>query len=127
MTKTIEIRLPLPPPCLSPNARAHYRPKAAATRSMRGLACRATRAAMEAGEVRGGWTGATVRIVYRLPTRRRRDRDNLLCSLKAAFDGVADAGLVVDDSAMTYLPVGVEVCRRGEEGVSIEIEEGDSR
>lgn len=42
------------------------------------------------------------------PTRRR-DRDNLLASLKAAFDGIADAGLVENDAGLTHLPVHIVI------------------
>ena len=45
----------------------------------------------------------TARFFFK--TRRRRDRDNLLASLKAAFDGLADAGLVADDSGLIHMPV----------------------
>jgi len=45
----------------------------------------------------------TARFFFK--TRRRRDRDNLLASLKPAFDGLADAGLVVDDSGLIHMPV----------------------
>ena len=37
--------------------------------------------------------------------RRRRDRDNLLASLKPAFDGIADARVVTNDSGMIHMPV----------------------
>ena len=39
---------------------------------------------------------------------RRRDRDNLLASLKAAFDGLADAHILEDDSGLVHLPVRIE-------------------
>jgi len=45
----------------------------------------------------------TARFFFR--NRRRRDRDNLLASLKPAFDGLADAGVVGNDSGMVHMPV----------------------
>lgn len=51
------------------------------------------------------WKTANVQITVTPPDRRRRDKDNLLASLKAAFDGAQDAGLIADDSGLTYLPI----------------------
>ena len=45
----------------------------------------------------------TARFFFR--TRRRRDRDNLLASLKPAFDGIADARVVANDAGMIHMPV----------------------
>lgn len=38
------------------------------------------------------------------PVRRKRDRDNLNGSLKAAIDGIVLAGVIVDDSELVPLP-----------------------
>jgi crossover junction endodeoxyribonuclease RusA len=119
----IEIHLPLPDRRLSPNARTHWRPKAAATKQYRelarGLATCARGATYEPLPMRA----ALCRVTYRVADRRRRDRDNLLAMLKAAFDGVADAGIVRDDSDITYAPVQVEVVGRGgQTGVVLSIE-----
>jgi hypothetical protein len=35
--------------------------------------------------------------VFYFPNDRRRDEDNAIASLKAAYDGVVDAGLLSDD------------------------------
>ena len=43
----------------------------------------------------------TASVTFWMPDRRRRDLDNLLASLKPAWDGLVDAGLLVDDSADT--------------------------
>ena len=42
------------------------------------------------------WEGATLRPVFYWPMKRRRDDDN--ANVKAYRDGIADAGLVSDDS-----------------------------
>ena len=55
-----------------------------------------------------GFTSADVTPVFRFGDKRRRDKDNLLASLKAAFDGLTDAGVWTDDSEATYLPVRIE-------------------
>jgi Holliday junction resolvase RusA-like endonuclease len=41
----------------------------------------------------------TADVTFVVPDRRRRDMDNLLAMLKPAWDGLVDAGLLVDDSA----------------------------
>ena len=38
------------------------------------------------------------------PTTRRMDADNLLATMKAAFDGLTDAGIWPDDRECTFLP-----------------------
>jgi hypothetical protein len=53
------------------------------------------------------WPAATVLVEVTPPDLRKRDKDNLLASLKAAFDGAEDAGVVVNDNVFTYLPVAI--------------------
>jgi crossover junction endodeoxyribonuclease RusA len=119
----IEIEMPLPDRRLSPNARTHWRSKAQATKHLRelarGLAVCAKGLTCETLPMHQ----ALCRITYRVADRRRRDRDNLLAMLKAAFDGIADAGIVGDDADITYAPVAIEVVGRGgETGVTLRIE-----
>jgi Holliday junction resolvase RusA-like endonuclease len=45
-----------------------------------------------------------MQAVFYWPDKRRRDDDNASASLKAYRDGVADAGLVSDDSSIRALP-----------------------
>ena len=110
--QAVVIELDLPPRCLSPNARAHYFTRASAVKRYRTLAMWCTVEAMaKAGLSTNGchWQQVTVQCTFRFAQRRRRDKDNLLASMKAAFDGIADSGLVVDDSAMTHLPVEISI------------------
>jgi Holliday junction resolvase RusA-like endonuclease len=58
----------------------------------------------EVGE-KGGWKEATCQVHWYARDSRRRDKDNCLSSLKATFDGLVDAGLLEDDSALTHLPL----------------------
>ena len=97
----VSITLPVPPVALRPNARVHYHARGRAVKQYRGLARVLARSAMT-GTPR--WTAATVGATWYFPTQRRRDRDNLLASLKAAFDGLVDAGLLADDSGLQHLP-----------------------
>ncbi len=99
---SITIDLPHPPAALKPNSRPHWRAKARATRAYRN-ATLAT--ALSVSRIGSKWPSASVRIIATYRDSRRRDRDNILASLKAAFDGLADAGIVADDADFTYEPV----------------------
>lgn len=88
------VRLPWPSPVLSPNHRGHWAPKAKAVRMARTYAAWLVK---EQCSTKPGWDGASVSITFCPPNKRRRDRDNLIASLKAATDGIADA-LGIDDS-----------------------------
>jgi len=103
----IHIDLPLPPQELKPNARSHWTAKAHATKRYRQTAWAIARSAIGLHPPR--WTTATCQATFRFPTRRRRDRDNLLASLKSAFDGIADAGIVANDAGLIHLPVAIEI------------------
>ena len=107
--RSVTIRLPLPSRELSPNGRFHWRSAARAKKFARLTAKYGTEA--QAGFVRAGreMARATCEARFYFKQDRRRDRDNLLASLKAYFDGVADAGLVRNDSDITYLPVVVAI------------------
>ena len=43
------------------------------------------------------WGRVTVTAEFFHSTKRRRDQDNAMGSLKAAYDGIVDSGLVTDD------------------------------
>ena len=89
------IDLPWPSRILSPNCRAHWSGIARAKRTARNQAGWLARAAY--GDTFKGCDSVTVSITYCPPDNRRRDADNIVASLKAALDGVAD-GIGVDDS-----------------------------
>lgn len=100
------VTLPLPPKQLSPNARCHWAVKAKAVSKYREDAC----SAASADGVRGSRLAtATVECRFYFKTSRRRDGDNLLSSMKSAFDGLVDAGVFSDDSGLTHLPVVQEI------------------
>lgn len=90
--------LPWPPKDLSPNARLHWAALARAKKAYR-TACwlHARKAGMSAATLLGA-EKAEVHLVFYPPDRRSRDADNMLASMKAGLDGLADA-LKVDDSA----------------------------
>lgn len=79
-----------PDPALSPNGRVHYMTRHRAVSRYR-------QAAHYAG--RGGKCLAVpvCAILPLVATRRRRDLDNVLASLKSAIDGLTDSGWWKDD------------------------------
>ncbi len=92
----VTLTLPFPGRGLSPNSRLHWRVKAAAVAEYR-EDCGWI--AKEAAQKLQAPLQPPVRaqVLYVLPDRRRRDPDNLLAMLKPAWDGMVDAGLLVDD------------------------------
>lgn len=107
MSRSVTITLPLPPRELSPNARVHYMAKARAVKKYRRWAATEAQVAMGTFSLKHAyfWTAATVRVRWFTRTRRRPDADNALASLKAAFDGMADAGLFANDRGLTHKPI----------------------
>lgn len=96
--ESIIIALPLPPKVLSPNCMiasvGGRMMKAAATAKYRRLA----KEAVEAECVDSApWAVVSVKPSFFFKDARRRDQRNSDASLKAAFDGIVDAGLVSDD------------------------------
>jgi Holliday junction resolvase RusA-like endonuclease len=101
-----KITLPLPAKYLKPNTTvATMRgrmAKSAATKEYREAACKAAR---KADPNFGPLKEATVQCFFFHKDARSRDKDNLLSSMKPAFDGIADAGWVTNDRDFTHLPV----------------------
>lgn len=92
------IELPWPHRDLSPNTRCHFRAKAAATKAYRNQAYWLTKAA---GVEFPAASGATLIVEFYPPDKRRRDVDGMFSSMKAAFDGIADA-LEVNDHRFDF-------------------------
>lgn len=108
MLRSYVVVLPLPPRELSPNSRSHWRVKARHVKEYRHRA-RYETAFLLSKKPPLDAVRIEARFFFR--DKRRRDRDNLLASLKSAFDGIADAGLVRNDSDITHLPVVIDVDR----------------
>lgn len=90
------VTLPWPDRRLSPNARLHWRPKAAITAKARAdahfLALEA--AGYSLGTIRadlGGEGRIPLTVTFYPPDKRHRDDDGMIASFKAARDGIADA------------------------------------
>ena len=94
----IVIILPLPNKALSPNwtvgSIGGRMMKAAAVKKYRHL----VRDRIEQETIESlPWGKVLVSAAFFYATKRRRDPDNAMGSLKAAYDGIVDAGVVVDD------------------------------
>ena len=111
MTPGAHLTLSIPPKELNPNSRSHFMAKSRKVKAYRHEAkieaLRWIRSGM--GSKPTLWTEAAVQVLYFAPDARSRDKDNLLAALKPAFDGLADAGLVVNDRGLTHLPLLIEV------------------
>ncbi len=86
------LELPLAKP-LSLNARQHWRVKAKAVAQLR----RDAHLLAEAARV-PACSRIHVQLHYVPRDARRRDRDNLVATLKPVLDGLVDAGVVPDDT-----------------------------
>ncbi|QXU56284.1 hypothetical protein [Rhodococcus sp. LW-XY12] len=79
---------------LSMNSRMHWGKSSRITKQIRTTAWLLARQA----KVPTNCDHVTVCLHYRPKVNRRRDSDNLMPVLKAACDGLVDAGLVADDT-----------------------------
>ena len=105
---TYTITLPIPPRCLSMNGRSHWRVKAKATKAAR---ANAHAIALEACSHRPLWAMATIQYTFVFTERRERDDDNFITRMKPCRDGIADAGIVINDHVFTTLPTVLRVDR----------------
>lgn len=123
----VRIELPFPPKELSPNARVHWREKAAVVADYRETVGwigrqRCTAEALTANrppviqavtEIHvGKWETEKVSfpltppvraaVTFVVPNRHKRDLDNLLAMLKPAWDGLTDAGVLAGDDSEQF-------------------------
>lgn len=98
-----------PPKELSPNARGGHPAKKA--RPVREYRQHAWAEARRNG-VPPHFLRARVQVTYYAATDRGRDGDNFLATMKPAFDGIADAGVVANDKQMVHEPVRFEIDRK---------------
>lgn len=96
---SFKISLPWPPKGLSPNDRRHRMAVAGAKRKYRADCAWST---IAAGVRRIEASALRVRITFHPPDARARDLDNMLASIKAGLDGVADV-VGIDDSRWTLV------------------------
>lgn len=94
---TIELRPP--PKAVRPNARVHHMARARAVKHYRTIARLLATHAMR-GQRPPGWLQARAKVVAYHATGNRMDPDNLIASLKPAFDGIADSGMISNDRGL---------------------------
>lgn len=100
MSESVLIVLPLPPRELSPNKPPGSRGgRMRKARLVAGYRLKARKAAEAEGVESGPWGLVSVHATFYHRQRRKRDDVNHLASLKAAYDGLVDAGLLVDDDS----------------------------
>ena len=107
--------LPLPPPTLSPNARGHWGKRHRATARHRFAAKCVARDAMNRLGIAEPWPELHAWPVFYFGDRRRRDKTNYNAGgiLKPYYDGLQDAGLIVNDECVTEHPPEFRVDARG--------------
>jgi Holliday junction resolvase RusA-like endonuclease len=107
----ITIVLPIPPRELSQNSsrQGSWRKRAKKAKGYRTDSYMITRDTMLEGVYK--WKRASAQAVFYWPTNRRRDYRNAEAMLKAAYDGMVDAGLIVDDRSdvLTHQPTAFRV------------------
>lgn len=104
-----KVTLPLPHSALSPNARPHHFALSNAKAAAKQGAFLRARAALPLGGKPPRWEAAEAEAVFYHAQKRGRDGDNALASLKAAYDGIAMAGIVANDKGIRHLPVRFEI------------------
>lgn len=97
--KSLSITVAIPDKKLSPNARIHWAAKSKLTKAARREANAQCLAALQ-GKRPPGWLNAKVEVSAYFPTHNHRDPDNLIASLKATFDGIADSGVICNDKSL---------------------------
>ena len=106
----LEVTIPLPHPLLSQNKKPNRFQKARIVAKYRSDCGLATKDAMNRSGINSfPWTRATVTPVFYHRERRNRDQDNATGSLKAAFDALADAGVIANDSGLRQMPPVFEI------------------
>ena len=119
----VKIELAPVPEDLSPNKTPSRWVKASAVKAYRIAAW--ARTLKTIGRKRAPkWETATGHAVFFFAVKRRRDKDNLAASLKAAWDGITDAGIMANDSGLTPMPVEIVVGPTERPRVEITITEG---
>ena len=104
------VELPLPSPKLSPNRKpAHWSTLSTARKKARSDGYIATVKARIDCQHQTAFTKCEAHPTFYFRTNRRRDGDNFAAMLKPYFDGMVDAGLVVNDSGITHMPPKFEI------------------
>lgn len=119
----IVIDLPIPPKAAHPNKSArNWRAKAGAKQTQRHTSKLIAMCYMRTSKLQFPWKRAKCQAHFVVATKH--DEDNLVHWLKATFDGLQDAGLIVNDSGLTHeRPTQVSKRDKTKHGVTLTIEE----
>lgn len=101
----LKVILDLPPTELSPNKRVHWARKAKEVKKYRQHACDAAQEAAFAQDCKEPFRTPVVQITYWNRRNVKPDGDNILASLKSAWDGLTDSGVWNDDRFCFFFPV----------------------
>ena len=101
----LRIVLDLPPTDLSPNTRVHWARKAKVVRQYRRHAKDAAMSAAFEQDLRCPFETPVVQIAYFNRRKIKPDADNILATLKSAWDGLTDSGVWADDRFCFFFPV----------------------
>jgi crossover junction endodeoxyribonuclease RusA len=112
-----KVTLPFPKKELNPNARLHYMALAKAKKAFRETCF--WRAKESPGIKLPDTGNLKLTVTFYPPNKRKRDRDNLLASMKSGLDGVADA-LGLNDSR--FEPLVISMSGETKNCVVVEIE-----
>lgn len=93
----------------TPNVRLHWAALARSRSELRGWARLAALEAIGRTPAAYPYRAATVEATFLVRSRRRRDPDNLIASLKPLVDGLVDAGVLTYDDRLDYRRPIVEV------------------
>ena len=96
------VELPVGMQLINANDRDHWRKSAGKTATIRSVARGQAKGIPRLGKVK-------IKVIYYAPDNRRRDTTNLFPSVKAAVDGIVDAGVLKDDS--DKFVIGYEILR----------------
>jgi Holliday junction resolvase RusA-like endonuclease len=100
--ESVTVYVKIPAPELAANSRAHWRTKHRAFQEAK----RSTHILASAEcNLRPQWRHAISRITWYSATAMHPDPDNALHALKAAFDGIVAAGILVDDRGLRHEPI----------------------
>ncbi len=112
---SITVVVPLPHAHLSPNARKHWGARSGKIKKSRENACLCAKEAL-GRHTPPGWEYATLEVRW-YSKRRCPDPDNAIAMLKSSIDGLADAGIFVNDSRLRI--ESVQVVRLDPESVEL--------
>lgn len=118
MTWTIDLGFERPP--LTSNQRHHWTTKAALTKKVRAATSWRARSAKIPALGK-----CEVTLTWYVTDGRRRDADNLVPTLKAACDGLVDAGIVTDDTPdlmQKHMPIIVRLASGEQKSMTLSIE-----